>query len=153
MDPIANYQRKDNMEFPEEILEIIRAYSRPLFPHYKEYRRMLKALGLNMWPTLKKALEEYPAKIIPFIHSFGTAFQDRVDHMNLMKEYYVPKTVDLIEYDLFVRNSKGLKQQLIRKQYRERNKFHVLTFILYGETKEFLEVRNIESRNLEVQKE
>jgi hypothetical protein len=141
------------MEFPEEILEIIRAYSRPLFQYYMEYRRMLKAVGLKAWPTLKKALEEYPSKIIPFIHSFGIAFQDRVDHMNLMKEYYVPKRDDLIEYDLFVRRSRGLKQQLIRKQYRERNKFHVLTFILYGETKEMLEVRYLESRNLEVQKE
>ena len=48
------------MEFPPEILEIIRAYSRPYFKYFREYNRILRLCKLRVWPPLREALQTKP---------------------------------------------------------------------------------------------
>lgn len=48
------------MEFPPEILEIIRAYSRPYYKYYREYKRILRLCKLRVWPPLREALQTKP---------------------------------------------------------------------------------------------
>lgn len=47
-----------NMELPEEIVAIIREYSKPRFKYFREYKRMLQWTGRERWSTLKKLLDE-----------------------------------------------------------------------------------------------
>ena len=44
------------MEFPPEILDLIRQYYQPCFKYFREYKRVLRAAGLASWPLLKDAL-------------------------------------------------------------------------------------------------
>jgi hypothetical protein len=44
------------MEFPEDILEIIRAFSKPVFRHAKEFREILKVLRLSSWLSIQAKL-------------------------------------------------------------------------------------------------
>ena len=46
------------MELPEEIVSIIREYSKPRFKYFREYKRMLQWTGRKRWSTLKKLLDE-----------------------------------------------------------------------------------------------
>jgi len=45
-----------NMEFPPEILDIIRQFYRPYFIHFREYNRALRVHGKKHWPELKEGL-------------------------------------------------------------------------------------------------
>lgn len=47
-----------NMEFPPEILRIIRAFSRPYFIHFREYNWALRVHGKKEWPELKRAMNK-----------------------------------------------------------------------------------------------
>jgi hypothetical protein len=44
------------MEFPPEILDLIRQFSRPYFVHFREYNRALRVHRKLHWPELKHAL-------------------------------------------------------------------------------------------------
>jgi hypothetical protein len=44
------------MEFPPEIVAIIREYSRPCFKYFREYHRVLRLCGKARWPLLKEGL-------------------------------------------------------------------------------------------------
>jgi hypothetical protein len=44
------------MEFPPEILSIIREYSRPCFKYFREYKRVLQVKCVSEWPALRAAL-------------------------------------------------------------------------------------------------
>jgi hypothetical protein len=52
------------MEFPPEILSIIREYSRPFFKYFKEYNRALRIHSYREWPKLKRALLRNPVDIL-----------------------------------------------------------------------------------------
>jgi len=52
------------MEFPPEILEIIRAYSRPYYKYYREYKRILRLCKLRTWYPLRDALQTKPRVLI-----------------------------------------------------------------------------------------
>lgn len=105
------------MELPEEIVRIIREYSRP---HFREYHEAVRILRAKQWPTLKHAFND-PGTRVRW-KEYKEAYLDRCRHS--------------------AHASKGLlfNQQLTRKRYRERNKFHLLTLYLYGEIKERLEL-------------
>ena len=46
------------MEFPEEIVRIIRDFSMPLFRYSKEYKDFLREIGKTEWPELKAKLSD-----------------------------------------------------------------------------------------------
>jgi hypothetical protein len=43
------------MELPEEIVSIIREYSKPRFKYFREYKRVLEIKGVSDWPALREA--------------------------------------------------------------------------------------------------
>lgn len=57
------------MEFPPEILEIIRAYSRPYYKYYRQYKRILRLCHLRSWPPLREALQTKP-RVLPALHRY-----------------------------------------------------------------------------------
>jgi hypothetical protein len=52
------------MEFPPEILEIIRQYYQPCFKYFREYKRILRLCKLRVWPPLRDALQTKPRVLI-----------------------------------------------------------------------------------------
>ena len=72
------------MEFPDDVLEMIRAFSRPCFRHYKEYNRTLHIMGIKTFPKLKECLLADPARILHALHELDVAhlaFQNALDEL------------------------------------------------------------------------
>ncbi len=78
------------MELPEDVLEIIREFSRPCFRHYKEYNRTLQIMGLKSLPKLKVCLLSVPEHILPALRQYDQAHVDFED--TLQQFLYSTKT-------------------------------------------------------------
>ena len=52
------------MEFPEDVLSIIRSYAKPRFKYFREYNKTLEILGKADWPRLKSKLETDSASVL-----------------------------------------------------------------------------------------
>ena len=55
------------MELPDDVLELIRAYTRPRFKYFHEYNRMLKLCGFQEWTALRHALQTRPETVLQAI--------------------------------------------------------------------------------------
>jgi hypothetical protein len=64
------------MEFPPEIVAIIREYSRPYFKYFREYKRVLRQAGLANWPLLKDNLLSNGDKIVSYVLAYEKALID-----------------------------------------------------------------------------
>ncbi len=77
------------MELPDDVLQLVRAYAKPWFTHYKEYQLALQLLGVDSLPTLKELLEHHPEQVKPALQTYEKA------HNNYMQaktqyELYAP---------------------------------------------------------------
>jgi len=59
------------MEFPPEIVDLIRQYYQPYFKYFREYKRILRQAGLASWPLLKDAL--HGDKILSYVLAYEKA--------------------------------------------------------------------------------
>lgn len=64
------------MEFPDEILRIIKEYSQPRFKYFREYKRLMRISGIVRWPLLKKGLLEKGDKILSYVLAYEQALRD-----------------------------------------------------------------------------
>jgi len=126
------------MEFPPEIVQLIRDFSKPIFPHSRIYKEVLRTFGFKRWPVLKDALQQDSTRVL--VMEYLSAHQDWKDHQRVMAEHYRPKDEPFV-YELFVTKSKYLKQQMTRKQYREQQKFRDLSIHLYVEPRILTDIR------------
>ena len=74
------------MELPDDVLLLIREYTKPLFPHYKEYYLALRLLGIESCPRLKQMLTFHTDIIIPFILVYEKA---RLDYEIARDQYNI----------------------------------------------------------------
>ena len=125
------------MELPPEIVQHIRDFSRPLFPHYTLYNEMLRTLRLKRWPLFQERLSEEKTQLLA--KAYLVAYHDRTTHEYIMDKHY--RQEGPFVYEQFITRSKYLKQQLLRKQYREQQKFRDLSRHLYGEVREIVDLR------------
>jgi hypothetical protein len=77
------------MEFPPEILAIIREFSAPWFRYHRVYNRMLKLCAFREWKDLRKALQRNPVNVMPFLQAYETA---QIEWLQLYKAYEVSGT-------------------------------------------------------------
>jgi hypothetical protein len=90
------------MELPEEIVSIIREYSRPRFKYFREYKRILKLKYLSDWPSLHQVLLRRPEEVVPAMLAFETAslvFEPLRNRYNLEDKDYYQKRDNLIQAD------------------------------------------------------
>ena len=59
------------MELPDDVLVLIRQYTRPCFTYFREYNGLVKLLGKE-WPALKRNLHADTA-ILPALLSYQHA--------------------------------------------------------------------------------
>ena len=74
------------MELPEDVLQLVREFSKPCFPHYKEYKLALRLLGVESCPRLKQMLTFHTEIIIPFILVYEKA---RLDYEIARDQYNI----------------------------------------------------------------
>jgi hypothetical protein len=93
------------MELPQELLKIVREFSKPCFPYLREYKEAMRALDLNEWPELKKKLYTSDAVSVmellgEYVHAYkekkqtDDEFNDYVDQCKDNPRSY-PYTCDL----------------------------------------------------------
>ena len=56
------------MEFPPELVSIIRDFSKPLFSYSKEYKEVLAIESVYQWPELKEKL--YKKELLPLVKDY-----------------------------------------------------------------------------------
>ena len=76
------------MELPEDVLTVIRAYSKPVFPHYKEYNHALKVFGIKTHPELKEKLHAMPDLVLPALLAYKCSLLHRILMEILKHEHY-----------------------------------------------------------------
>ena len=73
------------MELPDDVLAIVRHYSRPVFKHYQVYNKALKVLdAYGGWDILKEKLQAETEGLIPALLAYQNSFLAR---KNAEKEY------------------------------------------------------------------
>jgi len=78
------------MEFPDDVLRLIRDYSRPCFKYFREYNRTLHIMGIKSLPKLKTCLLVTPERILPALQTYAAAHLEFED--TLQKFLYHTKT-------------------------------------------------------------
>ena len=81
------------MEFPPEILEIIREFYQPCFNYFREYKRMLERCLIRRWDELKEALLTRPEKVLPAIrvHEEAQTIWVKEYYANLVRDEKYPE--------------------------------------------------------------
>ena len=71
------------MEFPPEIVAIIREYSMPSFKYFREYERVMRLSGIVRWPLLKTGLAK-DHTVLPYLLAYEQALIEctlfEIDH-------------------------------------------------------------------------
>jgi len=79
------------MELPDDVLQLIREYSKPWFKHYKVYKRTLKIMELESCPKLRRCLVD----ILPTLVRLEKAY---VEYLVALDDFTGDYTVDSKEY-------------------------------------------------------
>ena len=66
------------MELPDDVLQLIREFSKPWFTYFREYNRALALMGRNSFPELKTCLLYHPEQILPLLDEFIQAQAESV---------------------------------------------------------------------------
>jgi hypothetical protein len=119
------------MELPDDVLQLVRAYSKPWFTNYKEYNLALQLLGVDTLPILKEMLIVQPNQIIPILLVYEKAHKQYViarDEYKLYDpwaigskrtEYIMTKCELLDAHDVFLKTLFPL-YPMTRNTYRVR---------------------------------
>ena len=85
------------MELPDDVLQHIRAFSRPCFKYFKEYNHMLRLCGFKQWIALRKALQLTPEKVLPYIRTHEKAltawFHAYLEILDLEEKIRISKSI------------------------------------------------------------
>jgi len=120
------------MEFPDDVLVLIRAYSKPAFQHFREYNHALKVLGKKKWPMLKYKLEIEPSVVVCILPAYLESF---------VKKQEVYRLRDLAKREGNVRyDTRQMHTIVYRTKREEEERFADLVRIVYGYGKTYLEV-------------
>jgi len=123
------------MELPEDVLSVVRAYSKPLFGYYKEYNHALTVLGKKKWPKLKEKLQTEPEVILPALSIYLDAFVKKQESY-LLRDKFKADLQHLTETDRWNEENRIHNMNFYRKRAEE-DTFWLLIRILYGDGKEY----------------
>lgn len=76
------------MELPDDVLALVRAYSMPVFKHFREYNRALKVLGKEEWQGLKDKLMTDGDAVVPTLSLYLDAFVELQTSQIVHWHYY-----------------------------------------------------------------
>jgi len=127
------------MELPEDVLTIVRAYSKPLFPYFKEYNHAMRVLGMKNWKALKVKLYSEPEHILPALFVYQETF------IHKRKVYGEGETRLQLVKNLPDEERWIIKNEIDNHKFyakrKEEDAFWWLVRLLYGDGKSYWDVR------------
>jgi len=126
------------MELPDDVLALVREYSRPWFTYFKEYNHALKVLGKKKWIVLLTKLQTEPEHVLPALHTY-------LDALIKKKEVYaLRESVKLKSFNND--NERWIEQNEVHNwafyaKRTEEELFWLLIRILYGDGKSYWDFR------------
>jgi hypothetical protein len=127
------------MELPEDVLAIVRAYSKPLFPYFKEYNRAMRVLGMKNWKALKEKLHSEPEHILPALFVYQETF------IRKREVYREGETRLQLVKHLSDEERWPIKNQIDNHKFyakrKEEDAFWLLVRLLYGDGKSYWDFR------------
>jgi hypothetical protein len=82
------------MELPDDVLQMVREYSKPWFKYHTLYKRILGLMGRKSCPELKKCLQFHPEHILPDLVAFEKANAEAM----VARELFIPTNSTLVVY-------------------------------------------------------
>lgn len=131
----------ERMELPEDVLTIVRAFSRPIFKHFKEYNHAMRVMGMKNWKKLKEKLHEEPEHVLPALFIYQDAFVKK-------KEVYALRDAMTIRYkenqvsdnERWIAENQYYNWVYMAKRTEE-ELFWLLVRLLYGDGKSYWDVK------------
>ncbi len=131
------------MELPEDVLAIVRAYSKPVFPYFKEYRLAMRVLGMKNWKALKEKIHTNPVSILPVLGVYLDAFVHKkkvYEERETILQNCLPEERDYAVSEIHNRAFYAKRE--------EEDLFWALVRLLYGDGKSYWDIREDQIRNL-----
>ena len=82
------------MELPDDVLQLVREYAKPLFKYRTLYKRVLVMMGRKSCPELKRCLQYRPEHILPVLVAFEKAYAEAF----IARELFIPSNSDRVFY-------------------------------------------------------
>ena len=121
------------MEFPKDVLGVIRAFYQPCFREFRLFNRAKKVLNKQWhdvdWPKLKEALQT-DASAIPILTSYLDAIVYRQEVRHKLHDHVTNLVFQKIDYDERTR----LSDLLWDSRQREHHLYRMLMKKIYGVT-------------------
>ena len=119
------------MEFPKDVLDVIRAFYQPCFREFLLFNRAKKVLDKQWedWPKLKEVLQ-IDASVIPILTSYLDAVAYRQDVRHKLLVHVTKLLFQKIDYDERIR----LSDLLWDSRQREHHLYRRLIKKIYGVT-------------------
>jgi hypothetical protein len=137
---------------PDDVLSIIREYSKPVLKHFREYNRILKLNHLDEWTTLKERLmlsdkerltdkERLADHILPLLLAYETATKDW--HLAMSQENKLWES-GYMGFNMTVLRAERNRRKFVTtsKKFTMQKRLRALTRELYGIEKESYEMRD-----------
>ena len=95
IEEVYTFMPDRKMELPEDVLGLVREFSRPVFKHFQVYNQALKIFGKEKWPALQKKLQCNPEAVLPTFLSYQEVYLNRKETMKQisMHREIIPKGI------------------------------------------------------------
>ena len=125
----------DTMEFPDDILVLIRAYAKPLFRFSREYKEALRKLGMAKWPQLKQKLytphaDQIMDALNAYVNAYTLGKQVYNEHDRL--RYTWPETKDIESLRLYWEKVDQMIQTRRSTQILQNLRYNELIALMYN---------------------
>lgn len=120
------------MELPEDVLGIIRDYSRPVFKHYQVYNSARKVLEVYHWDLLKEKLEAETEGLIPTLVAYQNALLERKEAEMELADFMTGKNQEINEFQEKMKRFFWLEEELRKAKKVEKIRFRFLHSLLYS---------------------
>jgi hypothetical protein len=120
------------MELPDDVLGLVRDYSRPVFKHYQVYNAAKKVLDVYHWNLLKEKLEAETEGLIPTLLAYQNAFLERKEIEKEYTDFMLGKNQEVYEFREKMRRLAYLEEELRKAKKIEKTRFRFLLSILYS---------------------
>jgi hypothetical protein len=121
------------MELPDDVLQLVREFSKPWFTHYKEYKHTLALMGRNSFPELRTCLVYHPERILPVLNEFIQAHMESL----AARDAYLPP------------HSKRVVYQNQMEYYRSRRNVHASHEKVVRESKQWANLKQLQCTLME----
>jgi hypothetical protein len=97
------------MELPDDVLQLVRAYAKPWFKHYNEYKRILSILCIRPEIDLRICLQYHPDQILPILDVLENA---HAEYLVALDEYMGEHGTYKKQYDFYMKRGIFSERQL-----------------------------------------